>query len=148
MHSLSTRDGQLNDIRMIKIARGCPNLSHINLSYCFKLTDVSLCIIGEVCSLLQEVNLARIENTTDLSIIAIAKGYCKLIRLDIDQNWNHNNKITDSSITFFPNRCPNLLNLHLSRSSSMSDVSLALIAENCPLLMSLEFVRRATDVGL
>jgi hypothetical protein len=69
----------INDICLIRIVEGCPNLRSLDISICDVITDTSVIRIAECCYHLEKLNIGDrgFRNVTDKIFIRIAEG-CRI----------------------------------------------------------------------
>lgn len=60
------------------LALYCPNVEHLDLSDCKKISDISINAISRHCSKLLSINLESCVNISDMSLKAISDG-CPVI---------------------------------------------------------------------
>ena len=96
----------ITDASVIEIAKGCSQLSSINLTACRNITDASVIEIAKGCSQLTSINLSWCGNITDASVIEIAKGCSQLTSINLTFCSN----ITDASLIALENEAnPNVV---------------------------------------
>lgn len=79
--SYAFRSVGITDIGVMAIARGCPLLQIINLSYCTEVTDYSLRSLSK-CSNLNTLEIRGCQVSSS-GLAAVAAGCRKLTKLDI-----------------------------------------------------------------
>ena len=84
---MSFRAREVDDLGLWKIARSCHKLEYLNISYRTEFTEISICNIIHSCPDLQHLNLTFCE-ITDITIKEIAKSCLNLKYLDLKGCYN------------------------------------------------------------
>ncbi|GLJ13102.1 hypothetical protein SUGI_0205190 [Cryptomeria japonica] len=153
LSSLSLYRCNISDIGLEHVARSCPNLEIINLSYCANVSDSGIAALGEGCLGLKIVNISFCKN-----IQGIGFKKCLFLQyLDADSC-----RLTDDGLCAIPNgsslqylnlshsrnlidlgsrgfscigmACSNLQFLHTRMCRTLDDSAVIEISRGCPLL--------------
>jgi hypothetical protein len=89
------RNRFISDMGIDRLARGCPNLTTLDISGCTIISDLGIDSLVKFCPLLSSLDLSLCRYITQRGISAIAVGYPKLISLSISCCGEN---ITESSI--------------------------------------------------
>lgn len=112
LSSLSLYRCNISDIGLEHVARSCPNLEIINLSYCAHVSDSGIAALGEGCSGLKVVTISYCRN-----IQGIGFKKCLFLQyLDADSS-----RLTDDGLSVIPNG-GSLQYLNLSHSRNLIDL--------------------------
>lgn len=76
---------KLSDIECIAIGKQCPQLRHLVLKRCAKITNSGIKKIASSCPLLESIHLAGLNRLTDHSVQYLAEGLPNLIYIDLNQ---------------------------------------------------------------
>lgn len=166
--SFSVRDDNLNngrkrnlinDVGIIAIAKGCPNLQTLSLHGCNDLTDLSIIEICRYCLKLEGLDLSRCHNLSLL--LEIMPFHLPLLKnLDLSRcdglesfepiiallqrctDFQSLNlmflNVTDADLIRIAECCPNLRDLNLGQTGELTDLSMSRLAQTCPELRSLD----------
>ncbi len=120
----------------------CPNLLSLNLSGCDQLTDAMLRELA-LCTKLTSVNLSHCDQLTD-AIIAVLPNHLTSINLSGCY------RLTDGALIALAAERPNLTSLNLSRCRTYTNNGLKALAAGCHQLTSLDlsYCYRLSEVGL
>ena len=111
------RSAGITDSGILTIARGCPGLEMINISYCKDITDSSLISLSK-CLRLNTLESRGCPLITSLGLAAVAVGCKQLTKLDIKKCCN----INDAGMIPLAHFSQNLRQVLLSLSLSLSQV--------------------------
>lgn len=99
----------LTDADLLRIVSKYPNLQHLTLLNCWKLTDSSVASLGKCCSSLENLDIGRCRYITDASISSISLGCPHLQAL----NLSYCNQITGAALAILAQQCSSLQRLYL-----------------------------------
>ncbi|KAJ4830695.1 hypothetical protein Tsubulata_028412 [Turnera subulata] len=145
LEELDLTDNEIDDedSGISAIARGCPNLEMINMSYCIDISDSSLLSLSK-CSRLKTFESRGCPLITSLGLAAIAVGCKQLSKLDIKKCQN----IDDAGMLPLAHFSQNLRQITLSY-SSVTDVGLLSLASiSCLQSMTVLHLKGLTPNGL
>ncbi|CAI9737557.1 dynein regulatory complex subunit 6-like isoform X6 [Octopus vulgaris] len=127
-------NNRISDMSIKLLSRMCPNVSHIYLADCQRLTDICLRYLA-TCKQLTILNLAECINITDAGIRSFSDGICaiKLRELNLS-NCVH---LGDMSLIIISKKLQNLTYLSLSFCDNISESSLEALGQ-APNLISLD----------
>ena len=124
------------------IARGCPKLQTVSISYGYKLSDESAAFLAERCKELRSVCLRGCDLVKNEVIKAIANSCPDLKELYIEGRRSYDtdatlyiNRITDESFIIVGQKCSKLLYFSISH-HNVTDIGIAALARGCPQLRS------------
>jgi F-box/leucine-rich repeat protein 2/20 len=68
----------------MEIARGCPDLEYLNLTWCVNVDDAAVTVVGQRCHRLKLISLYGLRGVTDVALDALAvTGRRTLTTLDV-----------------------------------------------------------------
>ena len=131
---------KITDAGVIALAKGCRQLSSLNLSQTcvrdlyrrIRFTDAGVLALSRNCPQLSILNLSRCTGITDAGVIALAQGCRQLSSLNL--KWC--NKITAAGVIALA-RCPQLSSLDLEYCDQITDACVIALVQGCPQLSSL-----------
>lgn len=140
------------------IAKGCRQLTRLNLSRCSTLSDFALLQLAAIVQLpgFTYLNLRECSAITDTGIKSLFETGSQEDQEDDDMrgalrvrasqlqvlNLKHCVQLSDISLQVIGKRCPLLLKLHLKAVRKVSDQGVLWIAKACPLLLSISLSGR------
>jgi hypothetical protein len=92
----------VDDVDISALARSCPGLIAINLTYCTRITSNSAIALGANCRWLSVARFDWCKRLSDHGITALAKGCPQLTKVSVQ--WC--TALTSSSIVALANNCP------------------------------------------
>ena len=122
---VSCRDG-ITDAVVPALAKSCPNLTTIDLTYCINITDAAILALAKGCPNLTTIRLDGCANITDAAILALAKGCPNLTTIDLGGCTN----ITDAAILALAKGCPNLTYMGLGGCTNITAKAKAALRES------------------
>ncbi|CAJ0748588.1 3121_t:CDS:2 [Entrophospora sp. SA101] len=129
----------ISDISVIEIAKSCKKIEYINIGGS-GITDVSLKEIAHLCPNLRHLHLSNCEKITDDGICAIAISHPNMLSFsfaDEEGKFDMDNiAVSDTSVRIIADSCPKLQYLNVSW-RHISDESICVIAQLCPELEQL-----------
>ena len=133
---------ELND-SIRAIARGCPKLQTVSISYCHWLSDESVASLAERCKELRSVCLHECDLVTDGAIKAIANSCPDLEKLDVsgrlqtaqEHGASLRGLFTDGSFVVVGRKCSKLMDFSIAY-NDVADIGIATLARGCPQLRS------------
>eukprot|EP00672_Neobodo_designis_P009182 CAMPEP_0174878772 /NCGR_PEP_ID=MMETSP1114-20130205/82927_1 /TAXON_ID=312471 /ORGANISM="Neobodo designis, Strain CCAP 1951/1" /LENGTH=393 /DNA_ID=CAMNT_0016114161 /DNA_START=41 /DNA_END=1219 /DNA_ORIENTATION=+ len=137
LRSLTFTGGDtVSDYTLLEIARGCPQLEHLDVSHTYgTVTNRGVTAIAQHCQQLRYLDVRFTgSDVTDAAVAAVARHCPLLEHLRVAFT---SGSVTDASLTVVAAFCPNLRFLDASN-TSISDVAIEAIARQCPELAHLE----------
>jgi F-box and leucine-rich repeat protein 2/20 len=129
---------ELND-SIQAIARGCPKLQTISISYCDWLSNESVVFLAERCKELRSVRLVGCDRVTNEAIRAIANSCPDLEKLDLGgrprTDPSLSSRITDESFIIVGQNCSKLMDISIAY-NNVTDIGIAALARGCLQLRS------------
>jgi len=136
-----------NAKHIIRMAKYCPLIEHLDLSQCSGVTDTVVSKIAECYPKLRILLLLdKIDSISDISICKIARGCPEIRTLHLISC----NSLTNDCLFQIAEDCPNLEDLDLFGCSLITDIGIIRIAECCPHLenLNMEDCRNITDTSI
>ena len=135
----------VDNVQLISIANGLPQLQSLNLSSCWNITDEGPRALANGLPQLQSLNISSCWNITDEGPRALANGLPQLQSLDISYCGN----ITDEGLRALASGLPQLQSLNISECNKITDAGIRALARGLPQLHSLNIsgCRNITDEG-
>eukprot|EP00899_Mesostigma_viride_P019594 jgi/Mesvir1/27636/Mv07366-RA.1 len=90
-HLALSKSRQLTDDHVSAIARGCPKLLLLDVSYCHSVTDIGVAVVGKNCRRLRCLNISFCGNVGDQGLSVVVKG-CP----DLRQLFAANARVSDA----------------------------------------------------
>ncbi|KAG2254536.1 hypothetical protein Bca52824_084672 [Brassica carinata] len=137
-------DLKLTDHSLYSLARGCTNLTKLNLSGCTSFSDTALAYLTRICRKLKVLNLCGcVEAVSDSALQAIGENCSQMQSLNL--GWCE--KISDDGVMSLAYGCPDLRSLDLCGCVLITDESVVALANRCVHLRSLGlyYCRNITD---
>ncbi|CAG8603508.1 15778_t:CDS:2 [Cetraspora pellucida] len=129
----------ISDMSVIEIAKSYKKIEYINIGG-LGITDVSLKEIAHLCPNLRHLHLSNCEKITDNGICAIATSHPNMVSFSFadeeDEFVMDNIAVSDTSVRIIADLCPKLQYLNVSW-RYISDESICVIAQSCPKLEQL-----------
>lgn len=118
----------VTDAFLEAVAKGCPRLEYLDLSYCRKVTISGVRALATVCQRLRTLNLAECyRNMDDKCVACLVQNCSTLLHLDM----SYCAKISDKSLVEISNYSPQLQTLNVECCYEVSDPGIQAIAERC-----------------
>ncbi|KAI3441434.1 uncharacterized protein J3R85_002345 [Psidium guajava] len=137
------RSAGISGLGILEVARGCPSLQMINVSYCNDITDTSLMSLSK-CKRLNTLEIRGCPLITSLGLAAIAVRCRQLNKLDIKKCCN----IDDAGMIPLAHFSQNLRQINLSY-TSVTDVGLLSLASiSCLQSITILHLNGLTPSGL
>ncbi|XP_030439568.2 F-box/LRR-repeat protein 3 [Syzygium oleosum] len=137
------RSAGITGLGIHEVARGCPSLETINVSYCNDIMDTSLIALSK-CERLNTLEIRGCPLITSLGLVAIAVCCRQLSKLDIKKCCN----IDDGGMIPLAHFSQNLRQINLSY-TSVTDVGLLSLASiSCLQSMTILHLKGLTPSGL
>lgn len=137
------RSAGITGLGIQEVARGCPSLETVNVSYCNDITDASLMSLSK-CKRLKTLEIRGCPLITSLGLAAIAVHCRQLSKLDIKKCCN----IDDAGMIPLAHFSQNLRQINLSY-TSVTDVGLLSLASiSCLQSMTILHLKGLTPCGL
>ena len=143
-------DLQVDNVQLISIANGLPQLQSLNISSSnfgyINITDAGIRALASGLPQLQSLNIGGCRNITDAGVTALARGLPQLQSLDIRNCRN----ITDEGIRALASGLPQLQSLNIRSCLYITDAGIRALANGLPQLQSLDigYCRNITDEGI
>ncbi|KAF8006055.1 hypothetical protein BT93_K0370 [Corymbia citriodora subsp. variegata] len=137
------RSAGITGLGILEVARGCPGLATVNVSYCSDITDASLMSLSK-CRRLNTLEIRGCPLITSLGLAAIAVRCRQLSKLDVKKCCN----IDDAGMIPLAHFSQNLRQINLSY-TSVTDVGLLSLASiSCLQSMTILHLKGLTPSGL
>jgi hypothetical protein len=122
----------LEDAGVLTVIEQCPELQHINVTGCYRLTDAVHTPLAEYGHGRIPSSARRDAALTDPAVIALAKQYPRLQSVDfIGARW-----LTDVGVVALAQHCPGLKTVSFEACREVSPIGIIALAEHCPGLRS------------
>jgi hypothetical protein len=116
----------VNDMRMVEIAKECPNLEYLDISTCYGITDISILKIAEYCSNIKHLNISECR-FSDIGLIKLAECCLNIEILSIEGCIS----VTDKGLIQIAECLPNIKYLNTRWCQNITNKSITKIAECC-----------------
>ena len=140
-------DLKVDNVQLISIANGLPQLQSLNICCCYNITEQGIRAVASGLPQLQSLDISYCYNITDDGIIALASGLPQLQSLDICRCRN----ITDEGIRALASGLlPQLQSLNISNSWWITDEGIRAVANGLHQLQSFNITScdKITDEGI
>lgn len=123
---------------LVKIARGCQKLEHLNLGSCTNNNSCNRVAVelARCCPNLRSVDFWRSRSLTSIGLSALVRG-CKQLE-ELDLGWCIQLKSKDGCFQEIAEHCPNLKKLFVTANRGLCNADLDLLSLNCQKLEQLD----------
>jgi len=125
---------RVDDTGLVALSFGCPNLTQVNLRYCYQLTSVSIISLARNCPNLLHLDLGSCPGIGEEAIEALTTNCFSLSHID----FLGLRKITDKSFVPFAFSHPSLTSVGLQGCDLLTDASVIALSETT--LLNLTFL--------
>ena len=137
---LWSREGEITDIGLTKLAEGCPKLEEFIFA-AGDLTDKTLFSLAQHCPALHTVNVGSCRMITDDGVASLAYNCVGLHKLDLSST-----KVSDTGLAKLAEGCPSLEYVNLNSCINITDRGAASLAQRLQFLFLGS--TQITDFGL